>query len=144
MAAAVEKVVNGHHQIIIVLISFWMAVGRRQPGVGLSHPEVDLPPEQHLLLLLRFPDGPHSGREISGRLSPDHLQTDHRLEDKKWKVVFFFFKNAWDKFYLIDYCSTCYRSFFSVLASISRNSSKLKLWPLQYLLRTGRPCRGTI
>ena len=60
-----------------------MAVGRRQPGVGLSHPEVDLPPEQHLLLLLRFPDGPHSGREISGRLSPDHLQTDHRLEDKK-------------------------------------------------------------
>ena len=102
MAAAVEKVVNGHHQIIIVLISFWMAVGRRQPGVGLSHPEVDLPPEQHLLLLLRFPDGPHSGREISGRLSPDHLQTDHRLEDKKWKVVFFFFKNAWDKFYIPD------------------------------------------
>ena len=56
-----------------------MAVGRRQPGVGLSDPQVHLPPQQHLLLSLRVPDGPHSGGEISGRLPPDHLQTDHRL-----------------------------------------------------------------
>ena len=56
-----------------------MALAGRQPGVGLSDSQVHLPSQQHLLLFLRFPDGPHSGGEISSRLSPDHLQTDHRL-----------------------------------------------------------------
>ena len=60
-----------------------MAVGGRQPGVGLSDPEVHLPSQQHLLLFLRLPHGPHSGREISGRLPPHHLQTDHGLSDEK-------------------------------------------------------------
>ena len=60
-----------------------MALERRQPGVGLSDPEADLPSQQHLLLLLSLPHDPHSGGEISGRMPPDHIQTDNRLQDKK-------------------------------------------------------------
>ena len=60
-----------------------MAVAWRQPGVGLSDPQVDLSSQQHLLLFLRLPDGPHRGGEISSRLPSDHLQTDHRLQDEK-------------------------------------------------------------
>ena len=62
-----------------------MALGRRQPGLGLSDPKVDVSSQQHLLLLLSLSHAPHSGREVPRCLSSHHLQADqnHQLQETK-------------------------------------------------------------
>ena len=48
-----------------------MALVRGQPGLGLPDPEVHLPPQQHVLLLLGVPYRDDRVREIHSRL-PSH------------------------------------------------------------------------
>jgi hypothetical protein len=46
------------------MFSVQLALGRGQRGVGLPHPQVHLPAQQHLLLLLSLPHRLYRCREV--------------------------------------------------------------------------------
>ena len=65
-----------------------LALARGQPGLGVSDPEVHLPHQQHVLLLLRVPHCDDRLREIHRCLSSNHLQTNVNFKLKQAKVNF--------------------------------------------------------
>ena len=69
-----------------VLFSVHLALAGGQLGLGLPHPQVHLPPQQHLLLLLGLPDSPDCVWEIPGSVSSHHLQRHVHLKLKQTKV----------------------------------------------------------
>ena len=62
-----------------------MALVSGQSGVDVPHTKVHLSSQQHLLLLLRLPDPPHSYGEVPGCLPPHPVQADqsHQLQETK-------------------------------------------------------------
>ena len=54
--------------------------------MGVPDPQVHLPPQQHVLLLLRVLDGVDSGGEVHGGVSPRPLQGHVRLNLGQAKV----------------------------------------------------------
>ena len=63
-----------------------MALVRGQPGLGLPDPEVHLPPQQHVLLLLGVPHRDDRVRKIPGGLPSDFIQTNIIVKLKQTKV----------------------------------------------------------
>ena len=63
-----------------------MALARGQPGLGLPDPEVHLPPQQHVLLLLGVPHCNDRVREIPSGLPSDFIQTNIIVKLKQTKV----------------------------------------------------------
>ena len=63
-----------------------MALVRGQPGLGLPDPEVHLPPQQHVLLLLGVPHCDDRVREIPGGLPSLISQTNIVVKLKQTEV----------------------------------------------------------
>ena len=66
--------------------SVHLALARGQPGLGVPDPEVHLPPQQHVLLLLGVPHRDDRLREIPGCLSSNIIQTNINVKLKQTKV----------------------------------------------------------
>ena len=63
-----------------------LAMARGQPGLGVPDPQVHLPPQQHVLLLLSVPHRDDCLREILGCLPSHYIQTNIIVMLKQTKV----------------------------------------------------------